>query len=213
MNNPKQRSWPDRFEERLHIFALGESIDVDAFLVQSALRPDFVWWRMGNGPTNGLELLLSGGQAIPLREQEEIAIAYLMANRDELRVLAKFPGVEALNLGLAFRLPLNAIGCAPGPPAKLMFHALDAGVTPLYYVTLEGRQVPRSPCIRRLPKSSSYDLERWRGTPLWRAIEKALADEVRSGSLIEENHHEFIVESICDAVKRRKKAIVAQLDQ
>jgi hypothetical protein len=52
MDNQKQQSWPDRFEERLHIFALGKSFDVDAFLANSTLRPDFVWRRMGNGPSN-----------------------------------------------------------------------------------------------------------------------------------------------------------------
>jgi hypothetical protein len=211
MDNQKQQPWPDRFEERLHIFALGESFDVDAFLAESVLRPDFVWRRIGNGPSNGLELLLSDAQAIPLRKQEEIAVAYLKANRDELRTLAKFPGVEALNLGLVYRLPLNAVGCVTGPPPNLMFHALDAGVSPNYYVTLEGRQVDPRPIIRRLPKDTSYNLERWKGTPLWRAVEKAVADSVKSGGLIEENYHEFIVESICDGVKRRKKAIISQL--
>jgi hypothetical protein len=34
--------WPERFEERLHIFAHGETFDVDAFLEKSTLRPDFV---------------------------------------------------------------------------------------------------------------------------------------------------------------------------
>jgi len=212
MENQKQLPWPDRFEERLHIFALGESFDVDAFLAESVLRPEFVWRRMGNGPTNGLEILLSDLQAIPLPKQEEIAVAFLVSYRDELQALAKYPGVEALNLGLVCRLPLSATGCAPGPSAKLMFHALDAGVSPLYYVTLEGRQVERIPIIRRLPKDTFYNLEHWKGTPLWRAVEKAVADLVGDGGLIEEIHHEFIVERICDAVNRRKKTIVSQLN-
>jgi hypothetical protein len=167
---------------------------------------------MGNGPTNGLELLLSHERPIALSKQEEIAAAYLKAHRDELRVLAEFPGVEALNLGLAYRLPLNATGSALGPPSKLMFHALDTGVSLKYYVTLEGRQVDPRSKINRLPKDSLYNLEHWEGTPLWRAVEKAVAGLVRDGLLIEDTLHEFIVERICNAVKRRKKAITSQLD-
>ncbi len=211
MDNQKQQPWPDRFEERLHIFALGKSFDVDSFLVDSTLRPDFVWRRMGNGPTNGLELLLSEERAIPLHKQEEIAIAYLKANRDQLRALAEFPGVEGFNLGLVCHLQLDVIGCAPGPPAILMHYALDTGVSLRYYVTLEGRQVDPRPVVRRLPKDASYNLKRSEGTPLWRAVDNAVEDLVQSGDLIEETYHEFIVERICDAVKRRRKAIVAQL--
>jgi hypothetical protein len=210
MDNQEQQPWPDSFSQRFHIFALGEAFDVDAFLAGSTLRPDFVWRRMGNGPSNGLELLLGNAHAVSLRNQEELAVAYLKANRDELRALAAFPGVEALNLGLAYRLPLNATGCCPGPPAELMFHALDTGVSPRYYVTLEGRQVEDHPIIRRLPKDTSYNLDRWEGTPLWRSVDKAIADLVRSGKMLEDTYHEFIVEGICDAIRRRKKAIVSQ---
>ena len=89
----KRQSWPDRFSERFHIFALGETFDVDAFLAQSSLRPDFIWQRMGNGPTNGLEILLGDADKTTVLHQEEIAVNYLRENRDELRVRASFPGV------------------------------------------------------------------------------------------------------------------------
>jgi len=93
-----------------------------------------------------------------------------------------------------------------------MFHALDASVSPLYYVSLEGRQVEHTPMVRRLPKDTSYNLERWSNTPLWLTVDKVVADLVRDGGLIEVTHHEFIVERICDAVKRREKAIASQLN-
>ena len=133
------RVWPDRFAERLHIFALGESFDVDAFLEQSPLRPDFVWRKMGNGPTNGLELLLGDGKITKLREQEKIAIDYMREHREDLRYLASFPGVEALNLGLVYRVTPNVTGVCLGPSRALMFHALDSRVSLNYYVTILGR--------------------------------------------------------------------------
>ena len=139
MSDQRPQAWPDRFEERLHIFALGESFDVDAFLAQSPLRPDFVWRRMGNGPTNGLELLLGDGKITKLREQEKIAIDYMREHREDLRSLASYPGVEALNLGLVYEVKQNVTGFCLGPSRALMFHALDSGVSPNYYVTISGR--------------------------------------------------------------------------
>jgi hypothetical protein len=142
MNDQRPQAWPERFEERLHIFALGESFDVDAFLAQSTLCPSFVWRKMGNGPTNGLELLLDDRESIKLPEQEKIAIDYMREHREELRLLATFPGVEALNLGLVYRVTPNVTGCCLGPSRALMFHALDSGVRPNYYVTILGRGGP-----------------------------------------------------------------------
>jgi hypothetical protein len=72
MNDQRPQAWPDWFSERFHIFALGESYDLDAFLAQWPLDPSFVWRRMGNGPTNGLELLLGDEKTIKLHEQEKI---------------------------------------------------------------------------------------------------------------------------------------------
>jgi hypothetical protein len=136
-NVAKQDPWPEGFSERFHIFALGEQFDVDAFLAASPLIPDFVWRQQGNGPTNGFDILLGDGKATMLTQQEEMAAAYLAANRDALRELATFPGVEALNLGLVVHLGPAAIGCCVGPPDKLMFQALNAGVSPVYYITLQ----------------------------------------------------------------------------
>ena len=140
MNDQRPQAWPDGFSQRLHIFAVGTSFDVDAFLAQSPLRPDFVWRKMGNGPTNGLELLLGDGKTTKLREQEKIAIDYMKEHREDLRFLANFPGVEALNLGLVYRVTPNTLGVCLGPSHALMFHALDTGVSPNYYVTIPGRE-------------------------------------------------------------------------
>jgi hypothetical protein len=73
-DSEKQLPWPERFSERFHIFGLGKTFDVDAFLATSRLRPSFVWKRLGNGPANGLELILGDGDTLPLPEQEKIAI-------------------------------------------------------------------------------------------------------------------------------------------
>lgn len=130
---------PERFSERFHIYALGVTFDVDAFLAQSLLRPSFVWRQMGNGPANGLELLLGDARITRIPEQQKIAVEYLKAHREELRALAQFPGVEALILGFVCRLSPHATGICVGPSTALMFHALEAGVRPNFYVTVPDR--------------------------------------------------------------------------
>ena len=72
MEHLKKEASPKRFSERFHIFALSETFDVDAFLAQSSLHPDFVWRKMGNGPTNGQDLLLSNTEAISCRNKREL---------------------------------------------------------------------------------------------------------------------------------------------
>lgn len=91
---------------------------------------------MGKGPTNGVELLLDDRKTIKLREQEQISIDCMREHREELRSLATFPGVEALNLGLVYRITPNMTGCCLGPSPALMFHALDSGIDPNYFVTI-----------------------------------------------------------------------------
>src|SRR5262245_40108947 len=94
------------------LFAHGEAFDVDAFLARSLLRPDLVWRRGEQRryscvesfhPTSGVEFVLGDGLTAPFLAQEDIAVAYLMAHRDELRVLARFPGVTSFILGLQYR--------------------------------------------------------------------------------------------------------------
>jgi len=135
--------WPERFEERLHILVHGEAFDVDAFLANSTLRPDFVWRRKAP-VTSGVEFFLGDGRAIRLRDQENIAIAYLRAHRDELRAVAASPGVDAFILGLVHiaKLEEGVTGVALDWPPELMQSALDVGITPIHYVTYDRPSKP-----------------------------------------------------------------------
>ncbi len=131
------------------VFAHGETFDVDAFLASTTLRPDYVWRRGdrrrycgGQYPTSGVEFVLGDGLTVPLSDQEDIAIAYLKAHHDELRALAQFPGVETFILRLQYhwKLEEGVVGFALGPTAERMWHALDTGVWPVYFVTLDRRR-------------------------------------------------------------------------
>lgn len=131
------------------LFALGEAFDLDAFLSTTTLHPDYVWRRGeqrryacgvdSRNPTSGVEFVLGDGQQIPLSEQDRIAIDYLSANREELKALAKFPGVTAFMLGLQFdfELAVGTIAFTMGLSALLMRHLLDVGVEPVFFVTLD----------------------------------------------------------------------------
>jgi len=130
------------------LFAHGEAFDVDAFLASTTLRPDYVWRRgdqrryaciESRHPTSGVDFVLGDGLTVPFLTQEGIAVAYLKAHRDALRALAGFPGVTTFNLGLQYRTAFesNVIGFSLGPSAKLMWHCLDVGCRPTYYVTLD----------------------------------------------------------------------------
>ena len=135
--------WPERFEERLHIFAHGEALDVDAFLANSTLRPDFVWRR--KAPlTSGVEFVLGDGRATSLREQENIAITYLKAHRDELRSIGAFRGVDTFILGLVYiaKLEEGVTGVALDWPPELMTSALNVGITPIHYIKYDRPSKP-----------------------------------------------------------------------
>jgi len=136
--NPQMEPWPQRFDERLHIFAHGETFDVDAFLAASTLRPDYVW-RRERPLTSGIELLIGDGRKIPPSEQEELAMAYLKAHQQELKDLRCFPGVETLILGLVYICPVDSTGIAVTPWSQLVLQADDLGIVPTYYVTIDGR--------------------------------------------------------------------------
>jgi hypothetical protein len=135
--------WPERFSERFHIIAHGERLDVDAFLAKSTLRPDFIWGR--EAPlTRGVEFFLGDGRAIKLRDQEHMAITYLKANRDELRAIAEFSGVDAFILGLVYiaNLEGSVSGVALDWPRELMLPAIDIGITPIHYITYDRPSKP-----------------------------------------------------------------------
>ena len=130
------------------LFAHGEAFDVDAYLATTKLRIDYVWRRgdqrrhscvESRHPTSGVEIVLGNGRTIRPLEQEQIAIAFLKTHREELRALAQFSGVETFILGLQYVCELTdgIVAFCLGPSAVLMRHALEVGVLPNYYVTLE----------------------------------------------------------------------------
>lgn len=125
------------------IFAHGESFDPDAFLAATTLRFDEVWHRgdrrPGHPASNGVRKVLGDGLTIPLHEQERIATDYIVANRDGLKALAQAPGVTTFILGLQYHIVLDesTVGFCMGPSAGLMSRALDIGIEPTFYVTLD----------------------------------------------------------------------------
>ncbi|MGA9979184.1 MAG: DUF4279 domain-containing protein [Candidatus Sulfotelmatobacter sp.] len=150
--------WPERFEERLHIIAHGETFDVDGFLESSTLRPDFVW-RRKSPVTSGAEFFLGDGRAMKLRDQESIAITYLKAHRDELREIAAFPGVGAFILGLVYIAKLKEAdtGVALDWPSELMQSALDVGITPIHYITYDRPSKPEQEPYAYLCLGGAFD--------------------------------------------------------
>ena len=130
------------------IFAHGDDFDVDRYLSTATLKPDYVWRRgdqrryacvKSEHETSGVEFTLGDGWKVPLQDQEDIALAYLQAHREELRALAKFPGVDTFIVGLQYVCKLDGgiLGFVVGPSSQLMWHALNAGVRPNYYVSFD----------------------------------------------------------------------------
>ncbi len=76
--------------------------------------------------------------AVPFLEQRGIAIAYLKAHREELRALAQTPGVDTFILGFQYDIDFddNIAGFCLGPSPRLMWHCLDVGCVPTYYVNI-----------------------------------------------------------------------------
>jgi hypothetical protein len=93
----------------------------------------------GGRPTSGVGKRLGDGVALPLDEQQRIAVEYLSTNQEALRELVKFPGVTTFILGLQYNIELNAglRGFCMSPSPRLMWHALDVGVHPTFYVVLK----------------------------------------------------------------------------
>lgn len=136
------------------IFAHGESFDVDSFLSETSLVMNHVWRRNDRRRhpfvdskylTSGIEIELGDGFIIPFLEQERIAIKYIKANKNELRIIGTFPGVNTFILGLQYILKVdsNIVGFSMGPSAELMKIALEIGLIPNYYVTIDhSRELP-----------------------------------------------------------------------
>jgi len=129
------------------VLAHGEQFDVDAYLGNAALRPDFVWRRGdlrryttdSRHPTAGVEFILGDGQNVPLPEQQGVAVAYLSSNHEALKDLAARPGVTTFILGLQYHMKLTSgiLGFSLGPSRRLMQHALEVGITPTFYVSFD----------------------------------------------------------------------------
>ena len=136
------------------ISASGEEFEVDQFLEVSQLVPTRTFRRgdqKGSSPwsghyaVSGVVFELGDGQTVPVSEQETIATAFLQANRDELRNLAKFPGVERFALVLHCRrenVERNLYGFSICTSPSLMWHLLDTECTLSHFVTLEYREPP-----------------------------------------------------------------------
>jgi hypothetical protein len=134
---------PARRMNEFRLFAHGVDFDPDAYLASAPLKFDGVW-RKGESwhghPRSGVVFkVLGDGRSVPTIEQERIAIEYLSANRDALKALAQHPQVMTFVLGLQCHIVLEVgtIGFCMGPSALLMWHCLDIGITPTYYVTLD----------------------------------------------------------------------------
>ena len=127
------------------LFAHGVAFDSDAYLAEAPLKFDGGWHKgeAGNDhpKSSGVFKVLGDGRTVPLFEQEQIAIEFLSANREALKALATYPGVTTFILGLQYHIKLDesTIGFCVGPSSQLMSHALDVGLEPIYYVTLDRR--------------------------------------------------------------------------
>ena len=126
------------------LYAHGVEFDPDAYLASAPMKFDGVW-RKGEGAghdhpkSSGVFKVLGDGCTVPTSEQEQIAIEYLSANREALKALAEHPQVTTFILGLQYHIVLevNTAGFGMGPSALFMWHCLDIGISPYYYVTLD----------------------------------------------------------------------------
>jgi hypothetical protein len=128
------------------LFAHGETFQPDTYLASAPFTFDGVWHKGESGrnhpKSSGVFKVLGDGRTLPLHEQERIAIDFLAANQAALKELAQFPGVTTFILGLQYHIDLkiNLIGFCVTPPTRLMKYALEIGIEPTYYVTLEMRR-------------------------------------------------------------------------
>ena len=125
------------------LFAHGEAFDPEAYLASTTLKFDGVWHKGESGhdhpKSSGVFKMLGDGRTVPIVEQELIAIDYLTANREGLRLLAQEPGVATFILGLQYHIKLEegTIGFCLLPSTHLMSLALDIGIETAYYVTID----------------------------------------------------------------------------
>ena len=140
--------------ETLHIFALGEDFDVDAFLPTTTLAIARVWRRgelrghpdfiQDAYPNSGVAIALSPTQeALSLWEQDNLATEYLEHHAEQLKQLGTYPGVTAFTLALQENIVLERglQGFAESFSLRLMWFALKIGIKPQVYVNLDWSQV------------------------------------------------------------------------
>jgi len=131
----------------IKIHALGESFDVDAFVRTCSMSLSSVWRRgepkvVGGAslyPTSGIAFNLGDGRIVPFPEQEQLAVAFLKAHRDDLKALGQFPGVSHFTLGLQYlrTFQRESFGCCMSASKWLMWHCLDVGCSLSHYVCVE----------------------------------------------------------------------------
>ena len=125
------------------LFAHGVSFDPREYLASTEMIFDRVWYKGEDGydhpKSSGVAKVLGDGISLNVYEQERIAIEYLINNSQELKALSKFPGVTTFVLGLQYHIELDegTIGFCMGPSQRLMKCALEVGIDPTYYVTLD----------------------------------------------------------------------------
>ena len=125
------------------LFAHGVDFDPDVYLTMTSLKFDGVWHKGENGEdhpkSSGIYKDLGDGYNLPFCEQEKMALKYLSLNQKALKELANYPGVTSFILGLQYQIDLteSVVGFCMGPSKQLMEHALEIGLTPTYYVTLD----------------------------------------------------------------------------
>lgn len=125
------------------LFAHGVEFDADAYLASAPLKFDGLWRKGEAGhdrpKSSGVFKVLGDGRAVPVFEQDRIAIEFLSVNREALKALAQHPQVTTFILGLQYliELEVNTSGFCMGPSALLMWHCLDIGISPVYYVSLD----------------------------------------------------------------------------
>ena len=130
------------------LFAHGDTFDVDEYLKTTSLEFDHVWHRGDQKryacveaphETSGVEVVLGNGHVLTLREQQRIAVEFLSNHCDQLRNLARFPGVGTFILGFHYEVELDdsLLGFCLSPTVQLMRHALDVGIEPTFYIVLD----------------------------------------------------------------------------
>jgi len=57
----------------------------------------------------------------------------------------------------------------------------------------------------------THPYSRWEGTPLWKTIEKGIADLVENNDITEKTDRKYVVGYLCKSVDRRRQGVLHQL--